>query len=122
MVNNHIKGWKRLFKAGLYSWKGVCALWHHEAAFRQEIIALGVAILIVALLDFNVIESVLLIGSVFMVLIVEALNSAIEAVVDRTGFEHHPLAGRAKDMGSAAVLISIIMALFVWVALFWKYV
>ena len=67
------------------------------------------------------VSRILMIGSVVLVVIVEILNSAIESVVDRIGQEHHPLAGRAKDMGSAAVLISILLALFVWIALLWTH-
>lgn len=69
----------------------------------------------------DVVSRILMIGVVVLVVIVEILNSAIEAVVDRIGQEHHPLAGRAKDMGSAAVLISILLALFVWIALLWTH-
>lgn len=76
-----------------------------------------IAIAIAVWLDVDVVTRVLLIGSVVMVIIVEILNSAIEAVVDRIGSEIHPLAGRAKDMGSAAVLLAILLAMFVWIML-----
>lgn len=72
-------------------------------------------------LDVDVITRVLLIGSVLLVMIVEILNSAIEAVVDRIGPEHHELSGRAKDMGSAAVLLAIIIALITWAMLLWSH-
>ncbi|WP_123332012.1 diacylglycerol kinase [Erwinia sp. JUb26] len=114
---NNATGLTRIVKAAGYSWKGIRAAWQHEAAFRQEAIAAIIAILIACWLDVDAVTRVLLIGSVVMVIIVEILNSAIEAVVDRIGSEIHPLAGRAKDMGSAAVLLSILLAIFVWVML-----
>ncbi|MEJ4045958.1 diacylglycerol kinase [Erwinia sp. SLM-02] len=114
---NNATGLTRIVKAAGYSWKGIRAAWQHEAAFRQEAVAAIIAILIACWLDVDAVTRVLLIGSVVMVIIVEILNSAIEAVVDRIGTEIHPLAGRAKDMGSAAVLLSILLAIFVWVML-----
>lgn len=114
---NNATGLTRIVKAAGYSWKGIRAAWRHEAAFRQEAVAAIVAILIACWLDVDAVTRVLLIGSVVMVIIVEILNSAIEAVVDRIGPEIHPLAGRAKDMGSAAVLLSIILAISVWAML-----
>lgn len=118
---NNATGLIRIVKAAGYSWQGLRAAWQHEAAFRQETLAALAAILIACWLDVDVIARILMIGAVVLVVIVEILNSAIEAVVDRIGQEHHPLAGRAKDMGSAAVLISILLALFVWVALLWTH-
>ncbi|ROR13766.1 diacylglycerol kinase (ATP) [Erwinia sp. JUb26] len=117
IMANNATGLTRIVKAAGYSWKGIRAAWQHEAAFRQEAIAAIIAILIACWLDVDAVTRVLLIGSVVMVIIVEILNSAIEAVVDRIGSEIHPLAGRAKDMGSAAVLLSILLAIFVWVML-----
>ncbi|CAO98148.1 diacylglycerol kinase [Erwinia tasmaniensis] len=114
---NNATGLTRIIKAAGYSWKGLRAAWRHEAAFRQETVAVTIAIFIAALLDVDAVTRVLLIGTVVMVIIVEILNSAIEAVVDRIGSEIHPLAGRAKDMGSAAVLLSILLAVFVWIML-----
>ncbi|ARJ42183.1 diacylglycerol kinase [Pantoea alhagi] len=119
---NNVTGLTRIIKAAGYSWKGLRAAWQHEAAFRQETLLALAAVLIACWLDVDAITRVLLIGSVFLIIIVEILNSAIEAVVDRIGSELHPLSGRAKDMGSAAVLLSIIMALFVWVTLLWSYI
>jgi len=114
-------GLLRIVKAAGYSWQGLRAAWQHEAAFRQEATAAIVAIVIACWLDVDTVARILMIGSVVLVIIVEILNSAIEAVVDRIGQERHPLAGRAKDMGSAAVLLTIILALFVWVALLWTH-
>ena len=118
---NNVTGLTRIFKAAGYSWKGLRAAWQHEAAFRQEAVMALVAVVVACWLDVDAITRVLLIGSVALIIIVEILNSAIEAVVDRIGSELHPLAGRAKDMGSAAVLLSIILALFVWATLLWAY-
>ncbi|AIX75747.1 MAG: diacylglycerol kinase [Mixta calida] len=118
---NNVTGLTRIIKAAGYSWKGLRAAWQHEAAFRQEAVMALVAVVVACWLDVDAITRVLLIGSVALIIIVEILNSAIEAVVDRIGSELHPLAGRAKDMGSAAVLLSIILALFVWATLLWAY-
>lgn len=118
---NNTTGFTRIIKAAGYSWKGIRAAWVNEAAFRQEGVAVVLAIVIAAFLDVDAITRVLLIGSVSLVMIVEILNSAIEAVVDRIGAEFHELSGRAKDMGSAAVLMAILLALFTWVTLLWSY-
>ncbi|AUX95075.1 diacylglycerol kinase [Mixta gaviniae] len=118
---NNVTGLTRIIKAAGYSWKGLRAAWQHEAAFRQEAVMALVAVIVACWLDVDAITRVLLIGSVALIIIVEILNSAIEAVVDRIGSEFHPLAGRAKDMGSAAVLLSIILALFVWASLLWAW-
>jgi len=114
-------GLLRIVKAAGYSWQGLRAAWRHEAAFRQEATAAIVAIVVACWLDVDTVARILMIGSVMLVIIVEILNSAIEAVVDRIGQERHPLAGRAKDMGSAAVFLAIILALFVWIALLWSH-
>ncbi|AKL14062.1 TPA: diacylglycerol kinase [Kluyvera intermedia] len=118
---NNTTGITRIIKAAGYSWKGVRAAWINEAAFRQEGVAVIIAIIIASFVDVDAITRVLLIGSVVLVMIVEILNSAIEAVVDRIGSEFHELSGRAKDMGSAAVLMAILLALFTWVSLLWGY-
>lgn len=107
-------GLTRIIKAGQYSWQGLKATYKHEEAFRQEVWALLVAVPLALWLGENGIEKALLIGSVLLVMVTELLNSAIEAVVDRTGMEPHKLSGRAKDMGSAAVTVSIVNALLVW--------
>jgi len=118
---NNTTGFTRIIKAAGYSWKGLCAAWKNEAAFRQEGVAVVLAIIIACWLDVDAITRVLLIGSVLMVMIVEILNSAIEAVVDRIGPEHHELSGRAKDMGSAAVTLAILVALITWGTLLWSH-
>ncbi|HBZ14319.1 diacylglycerol kinase [Pantoea sp. NPDC088449] len=118
---NNVTGIVRIVKAAGYSWQGLRAAWQHEAAFRQEAIAALVAIIVACWLDVDAISRVLMIGSVVLIVIVEILNSAIESVVDRIGQEQHPLSGRAKDMGSAAVLLTILLALFVWIVLLWTH-
>ena len=108
------QGIQRLIDATGYSLKGFKAALKHESAFRQES-ALGIILLPVAIwLGQTAVEHALLISSLLLVLIVEILNSAIEAVVDRTGDEYHKLAGRAKDMGSAAVMLSLINVFVIW--------
>ncbi len=109
------KGLKRFFNAILFSFAGLKAAWVHEEAFRQEVIIFIVASPLAIWLDKSNIETLLLIGSIVVILIAELLNSAIEAVVDRAGVEYHELAGRAKDLGSAAVMLAILLALFTWI-------
>jgi diacylglycerol kinase (EC 2.7.1.107) len=118
---NNTTGFTRIIKAAGYSWKGFCAAWKNEAAFRQEGVAVVLAIIIACWLDVDAITRVLLIGSVLLVMIVEILNSAIEAVVDRIGSDYHELSGRAKDMGSAAVTLAILVALITWATLLWSH-
>ncbi|MDC0611397.1 diacylglycerol kinase [Vibrio sp.] len=108
-------GIKRLFYAGIYSAQGLKAAWKNEAAFRQEIFVIVPLCLIALSLKITVIEQLFLVTSLVFVLIAELFNSAIEAVVDRISDELHELSGRAKDIGSAAVLISIFLAIFIWV-------
>ncbi len=108
------RGLLRAWRALGYSLAGLRAAWRHESAFRQE---LAIALLVIPAglwLGQDGVEKALLVGSWLLVLIVELLNSAIEAVVDRIGPERHELAGRAKDLGSAAVLLSILLALLTW--------
>ncbi|HBM3280044.1 TPA: diacylglycerol kinase [Klebsiella oxytoca] len=113
------KGLKRLIDATNYSFKGYRAAWRNEAAFRQEGVVLLLAVIFSFWLDIDTITRVLLIFTVALVVVVEIINSAIEAVVDRTGFEYNELSGRAKDLGSAAVLSTILLALSVWCILLW---
>lgn len=108
-------GLSRVVDATGYSWQGLKAAYKHEAAFRQECFLLLVLTPLAFWLGENGIEYALLIGSVLLVLIVELANSAVEAVVDRIGSDHHELAGRAKDIGSAAVFIALINSAFVWI-------
>ncbi|MEY4768587.1 MAG: hypothetical protein RL637_1226 [Pseudomonadota bacterium] len=108
-------GFSRLIKATRYSIAGFKAAWQNEAAFRQECGLLLIAIPLAWWLGNTGLDRVLLIGSVLSVMIVELINSAIEAVVDRIGAEIHPLSARAKDLGSAAVLLSLIWAIIIWI-------
>ena len=108
------KGFTRIFKAGQFSWQGIRAAYQHEEAFRQESWLCMVLIPAGLMLGEGGIEKALLLGSVLLVPIVEILNSAIEAVVDRIGTEQHELSGRAKDMGSAAVALSLLLVAVVW--------
>ena len=114
MANQNAKGIKRLINACYFSVAGFKATWTHEEAFRQEVILFLVGTPIALWLGHTSIEKVLLIGSLVLVLLVELLNSAVEAVVDRVGFEHHELSGRAKDIGSAAVMLSLVWAAATW--------
>jgi diacylglycerol kinase (ATP) len=114
MANQNAKGIKRLINACFFSIAGFKATWTHEEAFRQEVILFLVGTPLALWLGHTAIEKVLLIGSLVLVLLVELLNSAVEAVVDRVGFEHHELSGRAKDIGSAAVMLSLLWAAATW--------
>lgn len=110
------KGFKRLLNATKYSYQGIRAALANEAAFREECLAAILLIPVALLLPVTTLERVLLINSILFLLLIEILNSAIEAVVDRFGGEIHPLSGRAKDMASAAVLFALLMAAVVWIA------
>lgn len=116
---NQVTGFTRIYNAAGYSWKGLKAAWQNEAAFRQEASAAIPLIFLSFWFDVSSIERILLIGSVVLVCVVELLNSAVECAIDRIGPEFHVLSGRAKDIGSAAVLLTIILAIFVWVSIFW---
>jgi diacylglycerol kinase (ATP) len=107
-------GLTRIINAAGYSWLGLKAAFKHEAAFRQELVLAIVLIPAAVWLGQSGTERALLIGSVLLVIIVELINSAIEAVVDRFGNEQHELSGRAKDIGSAAVLIALINVIVIW--------
>lgn len=107
-------GLKRVWNAFFYSLEGFGAAWKHEDAFRQESLLAMLLIPSAFFLADVPLERALMIASVLLVLIVELINSAIEATVDRISLENHQLAKRAKDIGSAAVLISLINVLVVW--------
>jgi diacylglycerol kinase (ATP) len=107
-------GLQRVLNAAGYSWAGLTAAFRHEDAFRQETFLALLLIPLGAYLGETGIERALMIGAVLLVLIVELLNSAVEAAVDRISLEHHDLIKRAKDMGSAAVMIALINVVAVW--------
>ena len=114
MTNQGTTGVKRVIKATLFSWQGLKAAFKNEAAFRQECI---LTILLAPLglwLGQDGLEKALLLAVLLLVLIVELLNSALESVVDRFGGEMHELSGRAKDIASAAVFISLLNVILVW--------
>jgi diacylglycerol kinase (ATP) len=107
-------GFTRLIRAFGYSFQGFRHAWREEAAFRQEVLLSVIVIPLGVFLGASGPERALLVGPMILILIVEILNSAVEAVVDRAGPERHPLAGMAKDMGSAAVMLSFILLGTVW--------
>lgn len=107
----------RLNNATRYSLKGLKSTYQHEQAFRFEVRVLAVAIPLALWIAQSPLEFFLLIGSIFAVMVVELLNTGIEMVVDRIGVEHHELSGRAKDCGSAAVMLSIVMSSACWLVL-----
>ncbi len=113
-------GLTHLLHSTRYSWKGLKAAFRNEAAFRQEVGITAVLLPFAWWIGDGPVSWLLLVGSLFLVLIVELLNSAIENVVDRIGTEHHELSGRAKDIGSAAVMLSLIMAGLTWGLLGWQ--
>jgi diacylglycerol kinase (ATP) len=112
-------GITRIIHAFGYSMKGLRAALRHESAFRQEALLFVVLLPVALWLGQGVLQYILLIGSLLLVLVVELINSAIEAVVDRIGEERHELAGRAKDMGSAAVFITLLNVGLIWALIAW---
>lgn len=114
---NATGGFTRIVRAFGYSLQGLSAALRHEAAFRQELMLAVVLLPLGLWLGDGGVEKALLAGSWVLVMIVELLNSAVEATVDRFGPEHHELSGRAKDIGSAAVLLSIGLAMLIWASI-----
>lgn len=107
-------GLRRIWNALFYSLHGLRAAWRHEAAFRQEVVLALILLPLAFFLGGDNMARALMMGSVLLVLVVELLNSALEAIVDRISLEAHPLAKRAKDIGSAAVFLSLMNVLLVW--------
>ena len=107
-------GLARIANAWRYSMQGFGHALRHEAAFRQELVLVIPAIVLIFFLPVSAVEKIVLLAVSLLVLIVELLNSAVEAVVDRVSTEQHPLAGRAKDLGSAAVFLSISLMAVAW--------
>ena len=112
--NKHNPGLTHAWHAARIALQGLRYAWQHEEAFRQEIVIAAIAIPVALFLPASPLGKVLMIASILLVLIVELLNSALEAAVDHTSLELHPLAKRAKDVASAAVFLSIVNALVVW--------
>jgi diacylglycerol kinase (ATP) len=113
------QGLTRIIKAAGYSAKGFRAAWKYESAFRQEVVLTVTLMPFAIWLGRDPFEIAVLIASLLLVVIVELLNSAVEAVVDRVGDEPHQLSGRAKDLGSAAVFVSLALVIVVWSAVLW---
>jgi diacylglycerol kinase (ATP) len=109
-----------VLNAARYAAEGLAAAARHEDAFRQELVVFAIAAPVALWFGKSGLERALLVGCLFLVLIVELLNSAIEAAVDRISFENHRLAKRAKDIGSAAVMLSIVNAAVVWLLVLLK--
>ena len=107
-------GLRRVILASKYSIAGLRAAWKNEAAFRQELMLCVVLAPGAIWLGRTAVEQCLLLASLFVVIITELLNSGIEAITDRVSEEHHQLSGRAKDLGSAAVFVSLLMVMCVW--------
>lgn len=108
------KGLKRVFMASIYSISGIKYALKNEAAFRQELILFFIACVALPFLDLSNLETAILVLSAGLVLIVELINSAVEACIDRIGTEHNELSGIAKDLGSAAVFASLAFAIVTW--------
>lgn len=107
-------GWRRVWNASRYSWAGLQAAWQHEQAFRQEVYLAAILLPLSFWCASNGVELALLMGSVLLVMICELINSALEAVVDRISLDTHPLSKRAKDLGSAVVMLALLGMVIVW--------
>lgn len=116
------KGLMRAWRAAINSWNGLVFAFREESAFRQELTLACILIPIALILDVNGVERSIMISTVLLVLIVELLNSSVEAAIDRISFENHGLSKRAKDFGSAAVLVSLILCFSTWASILWKFV
>lgn len=114
MANHNQQGIGRIWRATFYSLAGIRAAWKHEAAFRQEVLLTLVLAPAAFWLGGSTVERLMLIGSCLLVLITELLNSAVEAAIDRISDDKHRLSARAKDLGSAAVFISLWLAGITW--------
>ena len=114
MANHNQQGIGRIWRATLYSLAGIRAAWTHEAAFRQEVLLTMILAPAAFWLGGSTVERLLLLGSCMIVLITELLNSAVEAAIDRISDDQHRLSARAKDLGSAAVFISLWLAGITW--------
>jgi len=119
-VKTGASGFRRLRDATRWSFRGLAACWRHEAAFRQEIVLVALALPVSLWLARDAVQWLLLVLPLFMLLAVELLNSAIESVVDRIGPERHELSGRAKDLGSAAVFVCLAASAATWSAIAWQ--
>lgn len=116
---NRARGLKRLLKAVGYSVAGLKACWRHEEAFRQEVVLVSVLLPCVFWVGRDARDYAVLLATLFLVIITELVNSAIEALTDRIGTEHHELSGRAKDVASATVFLAVILLAVVWGMMAW---
>lgn len=118
-MKHGLKGFGRLIEATGHSIRGLRACWRHEAAFRLDVV-LGLSLFVLSFFTAkSVVQWLLLIIPLFLLVIVELLNSAVEATVDRIGVEHHDLSGRAKDVASAAVMLCLCLITISWLAIAW---
>lgn len=114
------RGLVRAVHAAKNSWHGLIFAYQEESAFRQELVLLIVLTPIALWIPADLFEKALMIGSLLMVLVIELLNSSVEAAIDRISFEHHDLSKRAKDFGSAAVMLALLIALIIWCAVLYQ--
>ena len=110
------RGAARAWHAAKNSWCGLVYAFMEESAFRQELTLFVLLTPVALLLPINLLEKSLLISSLMMVLVIELLNSSVEAAIDRISFDHHDLSKRAKDFGSAAVMLALFVATLIWAA------
>jgi diacylglycerol kinase (ATP) len=111
------RGLTRAWHAAKNSWCGIVYAFEEESAFRQELTLLTVLMPIAFFLPITPLEKCVLIASLIMVLVVELLNSSVEAAIDRISFDHHDLSKRAKDFGSAAVMLTLLIAALLWITI-----
>ena len=114
------RGLTRAIHATKNSWNGLIFAYQEESSFRQELVLLVLLTPVALLLPVSVIEKALMIGALLMVLAIELLNSSVEAAIDRISFEHHDLSKRAKDFGSAAVMLALLIAFIIWAAVMFQ--
>ena len=110
------RGLARAWHAAKNSWCGLVYAFREESAFRQELTLFVILSPLAIALPIGLLEKALLVGSLLMVLVVELLNSSVEAAIDRISFEHHDLSKRAKDFGSAAVMLALMFSVLIWLA------
>lgn len=108
------KGFTRAWHAAKNSWCGLVYAFMEESAFRQELTLFALLTPVAFFMPINYLEKALLVSSLIMVLVVELLNSSVEAAIDRISFEHHDLSKRAKDFGSAAVMLTLVITVLLW--------
>ena len=114
------RGLTRAIHAAKNSWHGLVFAFKEESAFRQELVLLVVLSPIALFLPVGLVEKALMICSLIMVLVIELLNSSVEAAIDRISFEHHDLSKRAKDFGSAAVMLALLIAFVIWTVVLYQ--